>query len=138
MKNQWNKEEVIDSLEGGEHSKSRWSAGVYEYALEIIDNIFEDERVVTGDLTFGELKKAMLNGAENWKEYSWGGCSLIYNEDIAERLCTPSELKRTKNGKLRPNKNEEWLDTQARALYQASLLVEKAITKLVAAKFLGE
>lgn len=30
-----------------------------------------------------------------------------------------SELKKTRHGERRPNSREEWLDTQARALYQA-------------------
>jgi hypothetical protein len=60
-----------------------------------------------------------LNGAKDWSQYSWGGCSLIYDAAIARRLCTPSELKKTRNGERRPNSNEEWLDTQARALNQA-------------------
>lgn len=51
--------------------------------------------------------------------YNWGGSSLIYDADIAGRLCCPSELKKTRNGERRPNSREEWLDVQARALYQA-------------------
>ena len=39
-------------------------------------------------------KKDLLNGASDWNQYSWGGCSLIYNSDIAERVCSPSKLKR--------------------------------------------
>lgn len=61
----------------------------------------------------------MLNGARDWSEYSYGGCSLIYDGDIAERLCTPGELKRTRHGERRPNSREGWLDVQARALSQA-------------------
>ena len=64
-----------------------------------------------------ELKT--LANADDWNAFSWGGSSLIYDYDIAERLCTPSELKRTKNGERKPNAREDWLDTQARALYQA-------------------
>lgn len=51
---------------------------------------------------------------------------MIYNADIAERLCCPSELKKTRNGERRPNNREEWLDTQARALYQAASRVVNA------------
>ena len=46
----------------------------------------------------------------------YGACSLIYDEDIAKRLCTPSELKRTNNGDRNPSSRETWLDMQARAL----------------------
>ena len=49
-----------------------------------------------------------------------GRFALIYNGDIAKLLCSPSELKRTRNGERRPNNREEWLDTQARALAQAA------------------
>lgn len=72
------------------------------------------------------IEKMALNGASNWDEYSWGGCSLIYDADIAERLCCPSELKKTRNGERRPNSREEWLDTQARALYQACNRLKRA------------
>ena len=73
----------------------------------------------------------MLNGAQDWNKYSWGGSSLIYDGDIAERLCTPSELKKTRNGERRPNGREEWLDTQARALHQAAKRVYTIYCKLV-------
>lgn len=62
---------------------------------------------------------AALNGSRDWSEYSWGGSALVYDGDIAAALCTPSELKKTRNGERRPNSREEWLDVQARALYQA-------------------
>lgn len=52
-----------------------------------------------------------------------GGCYLIYNSDIAKMFCTPSELKKTHNGERKPNKNEEWLDVQARALNQAARMI---------------
>ena len=34
-----------------------------------------------------ELEKILLNGAENWNQYSYGGCALIYDTDIAVTLC---------------------------------------------------
>jgi hypothetical protein len=52
------------------------------------------------------------------------------NEDIAERLCTPSELKKTRHGDRKPNSREEWLDVQARALYQASNRIKHAALNL--------
>ena len=72
------------------------------------------------------LREALLNGADNWNQYSYGGCSLIYDGDIAERLCNPSELKKTRNGERNPNSRETWLDVQARALGKASYLIIKA------------
>lgn len=96
--------------------RSAWSRGVKEYALELLED-FPADSVYGSPM---ELNKILLNGARNWSDYSWGGSSLIYDCDIASRLCTPAELKKTHNGERRPNKDEQWLDTQARALNQAS------------------
>lgn len=98
---------------------SAWDKGVKLYAYELVEEL-EVEEVPS---THPELKAALLNGAENWGNFSWGGSSLIYNCEIAERLCTKTELKRTKGGELAPNKREEWLDVQARALTQACNLI---------------
>lgn len=100
--------------------RSAWSKGVTLYALELVEELEEHAAYEGRNPEPGtECREWMRNGAKNWKEFSWGGSSLIYNGDIAERLCTPSELKKTRNGERRPNSREEWLDTQARALYQA-------------------
>ena len=107
--------------------RSAWDKGVTAYALDLLDGLQESIDCGTLDsadlIAPKDLHKALLNGAGSWSEYSWGGCSLIYDSDIAERLCTPSELKRTRNGERRPNSREEWLDTQARALYQAANMI---------------
>ena len=119
------KKAIIKELENMD-KRSAWSKGVHTYAVELIEELENIEEVCNLNL----LKKALLNGASDWAEYSWGGCSLIYNEDIAERLCTPSELKRTRNGERRPNAREQWLDVQARALYQACNRIAKAWARL--------
>lgn len=124
----------------GRKSRSAWENGVDNYAITLIWNLMEYEEngyLTLEDLTNeNRLTASMLNGAKDWQRpdyevaawnvYSWGGCSLIYDRDIAERLCTASELKRTHNGERRPNVKEEWLDVQARALYQAAQLVKQA------------
>lgn len=111
--------------------RSAWSHGVTAYALELVDELEEATEGGYFDLSDLEAPKLvdrqLLNGAADWNSYSWGGCSLIYNGDIAERLCTPSELKRTRGGERRPNSREEWLDCQARALFQASNRVKRSI-----------
>ena len=101
--------------------RSAWNKGVKRYALSILYDIPLEVRYDS----VAELEKVALNGAKDWKQYSWGGCSLCYNEDIARRLCTPSELKATRNGQRRPNAREEWPDVQARALYQAWLNIAR-------------
>lgn len=110
-----------------EKTRSAWSNGVKVYAAELLEDLAENARDAIAEGDRSELFAAMLNGASNWNNYSWGGCSLIYDSDIAVRLCTPSELKKTRNGERRPNSREEWLDVQARALYQAAKRVVKAI-----------
>ena len=111
-------------------ARSAWSRGVKLYAYELIDSL---EEAINGGYFYADdlaapklVERALLNGADSWAQYSWGGCSLIYDEDIALRLCTPSELKKTKNGQRKPNATEQWLDTQGRALYQAARLIKKA------------
>ena len=78
-----------------------------------------------------EIETIFLNGAISWKEYSYSGNALIYDGDIAKRLCTPSELARVthKDGSLsdRANSRETWLDCQARALFQAFQILLKVI-----------
>lgn len=103
-------------------ARSAWDKGVTLYALELLDNV----RDLPAADSRQEIQNALLNGARDWREYSWGGCALIYDGDIAARLCSPSELKRCRGGEWRPNRREEWLDVQARALYQAALLIWRA------------
>ena len=109
--------------------RSAWSRGVTVYALELLEGLeesidggyFDAEYIASPKM----LEKAMLNGAESWEQYSWGGSSLIYDGDICERLSAPWEIRKTRGGERRPNSREEWLDTQARALYQASRRVKQ-------------
>lgn len=96
--------------------RSAWKRGVVRYALELVNSINVWEEIT---------EKNLLNGAENWHQYSEGGCALIYDVDICRRLCTPSEIKKARNGERRPNKRENWIDIQARALYQAAQLIMK-------------
>lgn len=128
-----NIEKLYQSIKS-EKQRSAWDKGVTQYALEMVEQL--GKQINGGyfeELDLTESKKvraALLNGAADWSQYSWGGCSLIYDSDIAERLCNPSELKKTRNGERRPNSREEWLDTQARALFQAANRVCRHIRTL--------
>ena len=120
-----NKEATLDKLKAVK-CRSAWSKGVKEYAYMLLDGIFlhSDYKSITN---FKSLHKALLNGKKNWHQFSCGGYALSYDEDIAETLCSPSELKKCKNGMLRPNKQEQWLDVQARALFQAERLIRECV-----------
>jgi hypothetical protein len=110
--------ELREAIEN-KKARSYWDEGVKSYALELIEEMDGDKEFYGSPAD----KKELLNGAQDWHQYSWGGCSSIYNFDIAVRVCTPTELKKTKDGERRPNRNEEWLDVQARALFQAANLI---------------
>ena len=112
--------EIKETLETRK-DRSAWDKGVTIYAHELLEE-YAERAAYEGRqaANTAEFKEWLKNGASDWDQYSWGGSSLIYNSDIAERLCCPSELKKTRNGERRPNSREEWLDTQARALRQAA------------------
>lgn len=111
--------------------RSAWGRGVNAYALELVEEI-ELRAAYEGrnPESVKECNEWMLNGARDWEQYSWGGSSLIYDCDIAARLCTPSELKKTRNGDRRPNSLEEWLDVQSRALVQAANRVARLFRRI--------
>ena len=101
--------------------RSAWRKGIRSYALEMVYS-------ADGELaSVADLKKELLNGAANWREYSYGACSLIYDADIAKRLCSPGEYRRTREGQRAPSKGETWLEVQARALGQAATLIAGAL-----------
>ena len=97
--------------------RSAWGRGVQAYALDLLENLAEDN--------LEPIRENLLNGARDWREFSHGGCALIYDAEIAERLCSPSELRKTRGGERQPNCRGSWLDCQARALSQAARLIAK-------------
>lgn len=108
--------------------RSAWNKGVNAYALELLENL---AALAPNDLSdSAKIRAALLYGASDWQQYSRGGSALIYNSEIAGRLCTPSELKRCRGGERNPNSRENWPEVQARALYQAGLRVEAAIQEI--------
>lgn len=104
--------------------RSAWDVAVTQDAIELIDEL--SGLYVDAD-SLRDFEHTLLNGADNWSHYSWSGCALVYDGDIAAHYCTPSELERTRHGERRPNRHEEWLDVQARALSQAAKRAYKAL-----------
>ena len=123
--------ETLDLLQKVESVKVRgsWNNGVKTYAIELLDDAASN-REYEEFASLQELKDAILNGASDWMQYSEGGCALVYNQDIAERLCNPTELKRTKNGLNDPNSRENWIQCQARALFQAWELIKRTYNEM--------
>lgn len=114
--------------------RSAWEKGVRIYALELMQIVLEGAYagyIKPVDLANRKaVKNTLLNGASDWKQYSYGGSSLICDCDIAERVCTPSELRKTHYGEKDPNGSETWLDTQARALWQAANHIAISVSKI--------
>lgn len=112
------KQTLINAI-NATRARSAWERGVKQYALDIVNRI-------DGASNFDKkgLHETLLSGARDWRQYSYGACALVYNEDIAARLCSPCELRSTKNGAKNPNSYENWLDVQARALIQAERLIK--------------
>ena len=119
------KQDLLSALQSIAAGSSAWSRGVHAYAVELVEALDDSADLSNETL----LHKALLNGAADWQQYSEGGCALVYDADIAERLCSPSELKRCRGGERNPNARENWIDCQARALFQASRLVHRAFRK---------
>lgn len=126
--------EVLDRVQTAldtRKDRSAWNKGVTVYASELLEGLresieggyFDPEDLAAPKL----LTRELLNGADDWNQYSWDGSSLIYDSDIARRLCSPSELRKTREGERRPNAREKWLDTQARALFQAAHRLTRTI-----------
>ena len=117
------KAELIKKIKASK-ARSAWTKGVKWYALNLVEAIYQNDiDIVKTDVSI------YLNGAKNWHEYSYGVHSgtLVYDYDIAKLLCAPSELKKTDFGRKSPNSRENWLDIQARALYQAHRLITNLI-----------
>lgn len=141
--------EVLEAIRKGIDTmptRSAWNRGVNIYAEELFESL--EDSIHGGYITAADLlqphgvSNALLNGAkdyrpnakqfQHWVVYSYGGSSLIYDGDIANRLCTPSELRKTRNGELPPSTQEQWLDVQARALYQAAAAMVHAARPVIA------
>lgn len=110
-------------------NRSAWDRGVTMYARELLGDVVD---LIAGGYasipqTRAEFERVAMNGAASWADYSAGGCALVYDSDIAARLCAPYELKKTRDGEKDPNPRETWIDVQTRALSQAAGRAWKAV-----------
>lgn len=108
-------------------ARSALDNGVKTFALDLLDKYdeacfyYEQKGEECPDFCLSSV----LNGADSWDTYCYGGMALIYNDDIARALCTPSELRRTNFGKKYPNSRETWMDVQVRAYSQALTMISR-------------
>lgn len=111
-------------------NRSKWTRGVQIAADELLEKLGGR---ICGVPTAEELWERLIvptavplsahnRAYEFARLWSFGGCALICDEDIAERYSTHAEIRRLRraDGSLRqPNREETWLELQARALHQA-------------------
>nr|DAH29560.1 MAG TPA: hypothetical protein [Caudoviricetes sp.] len=102
-----------------EKPRSAWARGVNNIAMDIANDIVveADGNDAPHFYSVDDFSKHFYG--VSLREAVDGGSFLIYDTDIAENFCTPSELKRTKNGEYNPNRSETWLDVMYRGAYQA-------------------
>lgn len=95
-------------------------------ALALLDSLDMPETVLPDN--FESRRALLLNGADNWREYSYGGCGLVYNGDIAVRFFTPSEMRRYMadgHDASMAFRGGSMLDLQARAPRQAERVISR-------------
>lgn len=123
------KELIIRELENMKKrfARSAWDKGVYDYAFDILEPLDDEPEDVNAD--------TLMNGANTWTAYSYGGFALICDDDIAKRMCTHSEYKKYLNAgpNSKLSNSDYWLgDVQTRALFQAMLKIRSAYTSIIA------
>ena len=121
------KELIIRELENMKKrfARSAWDKGVYDYAFDILEPLGDELENVNAD--------TLMNGVNTWTAYSYGGCALICDDDIARRMCTPSEYKKYLNAGLNSKLSDSdyWLgNVQTRALFQAMAKIRRAYTRV--------
>lgn len=121
-------------VEAINNGRSKWRRAIKEDALDIIDSMQEALNINDTDTlpeSVQELKAIALNGAEDWKQYSWGGCALVYNDTIKAHYLTDSEIRRHRGEIF---EGMHLLDLQAWALLQAWQMVLDAFRRIRATR----
>ena len=115
------KKELIEAIKA-KKTNTAWMTGAKAYALDLLSTCEKET------FSASEIEKDLLNGADDWEAFSYGtsnGVTFIFDEDIARRVCSASELVACDCGRKEPNESENWLDVQARALRVAFHMIEE-------------
>lgn len=112
-------QKILDAMP----TRSAWDRGVKATAFDLLEQMEENNIPYP-------TESDLLNGAEDWSQWAYGGCGLAYDAYIAERYCTPSELKKRRGGEWQPNRYEQWLDVEARAARQAARHILRQLKKV--------
>lgn len=103
------------AMAGRYSTRSTEDRAILVYMAELIDNIRNHS--VDFASSAQDIERICLNGANNWQHYSFSGCSLCYNDQIAELILPPS--RRNRYG------SERLLVMQGNLLSMASLRLKR-------------
>ena len=108
--------------------RSYWSRGVASLIRDYGEDVLgeHDGEIISAR----DFYKLWNCGADSLRDAVYGGSFDIWNYDIAKRLCTPSDLKKSNEGMRRPNKRQDWIDVELIAVQQA-MYKSLAIMKIV-------
>lgn len=110
------KNEMLKKLRGIK-TKNHLGRAIIKYAVELVEDLPDDfDESPSAPIT----EKAFLNGASDWREYSFGGCSLIATKDIIKRIIPE---KKRHDMYLKYTDGDFLLDAQADALETAYSLI---------------
>ena len=107
--------------------RSCWNRGVASLIRDYAEEVLKEHDGET--VSNKELFRLWNCGNETLRDAVYGGCFDIWNYDIAKRLCTPSEFKKSNEGMRNPNRCENWLDMEYRAIYRAVCLTYNILAK---------
>ena len=99
-----------------ERKRGQWNKATAYYADFLLDSYIEickwcaNQNEAIPDLSLD----LVLNGASGWHQYSYGGCALVYDGDIAKVVFTPAQFAKWEQG--RKVTAGPLLDIQARGL----------------------
>lgn len=81
---------ILDLIPAG---RSAWSRGVKDYAADLLGSLRDDQPIT---------KQNLLNGANDWSQWAYGGCGLVYDSAIAKCFATRLSSSARKAATLRP------------------------------------
>ena len=104
---------------------SQYSKVVKFYSFFLLDKLQEDNK----DFQPSKISDILLNGSSSWREYSYDGNALIYNEDLENLLLKPNARK------YHPSiDGTVLLEMQGGFLLKASLTLQRLLNSFLATK----
>ena len=113
--------EILDVL-GQQETFSYYTSYDYDYNVGVL--YYADLILYALDANEDITQESqLLNGSGSWQDYSYDGKALTSDEEIAARLCSPSEFIEYEGGKLSPSTYHDWRYVQAKALFDAADII---------------